>query len=413
LERFSEEVHGKMSEARKIRNDTFEILKSCRLDEAEAAVIVCAANCNHPAPKEHLLEQSEMFLREASASESPLLSSKIANAISTLKEARILGESNYYTPFECYYICPLNQTTLISKLSKMMGFQIPKETSETLLQNLNALAKQKQELGWIVQNRVGLPEKLRNFKPTKFFYDVKSKDGLFSFEESSRYLEELDETSDRIMQGTKPNDQICVKTFFAGWLARKIGLISENLAKGVSFSIILLPRPPGSGKQEWTENVKLILNAFKNHKHKLKLKILPADIANHDELILQMTLFGEEHAILTQRKLGDIRICAPCYSDEKRSVKEARVLFDKYLDKSLFYQLLKVAKIRISPRAGMIFGTAAAVLGAVIGTLWSYAGLITGAVVGAVGGVALSIPFVALGYLLETAWPLLVLQCDP
>lgn len=384
---------NKMSEVKRARNDVFSVLKSHGFNEAEAAIIISLANANHPVPETYLIEQTKRFVEELSGNESPLVDPLIAEALPTLREVGIIGETNYYTQFKCYYLCPLNSVSLVSKLSKMKGADIRKDSSEKLLGDLTSLAEHKQEIGFTLQDHTA---PIRRFVPTKCFYDVNSPRGNFSLEESKKYLEELSQISDKIMQNAKPNGEIRIKSFYTGWLARKQQLIRTNLAKGVSFLVVILPKPPGSGGKEWADDVKLLFSAFKGAKKKLKLRVWPVDVRDHTGLMPQMTIIDNKHAIVFQRRLGDDKICSPCYSDINESVAACTELFQRYNTKSLFWHLVKVAESRVMSRSSLIFGTVAAILGALIGTLWSFAGLILGGIIGATGGVILPIPLMAL-----------------
>lgn len=390
-----------MSEVKRARTDAFSIMKLHGFNAVEAAIIISLANANHPVPETYLTEQTKLFAEELLGSKSPLLNSVIAEALPTLKEAGIIGETNYYTQFKCYYLCPLSSKSLVTKFSQMKGANIPKDSAEQLLGHLTSLAEHKQEIGFTLQDHTA---PIDGFVPTKCFYGTSSPKGEFSLEESKKYLEELSEISDEIMQDAKPDGEIRIKSFYAGWLIRKQQLIKNNLAKGVTFFVIILPKPPGSGGKEWADDVKLLFSAFKDTKRKLKLKVWPVDVSNHIGLMPQMTIIDNKHAIVFQRRLGDDKICSPCYSDIKESVAACVELFQGYNTKSLFWHLVKAAKSRVLSRSSLLFGTVATILGALIGTLWSFVGLILGAIIGATGGVVLPIPLVALKDWVSIQW---------
>jgi hypothetical protein len=117
------------------------------------------------------------------------------------------------------------------------------------------------------------------------------------------------------MQDAKPNGEIRIKSFYAGWLIRKQQLIRNNLAKGVSFFIVILPKPLGSGGKEWADDVKLLFSAFKGTKRKLKLKVWPVDVSDQIGLMPQLTIIDNKHAIVFQRRLGDDKICSPSFPE--------------------------------------------------------------------------------------------------
>lgn len=382
-----------MSEVKRARNDAFSIMKLHGFNEAEAAIIISLANANHPVPETYLTDQAKSSVEQFSGNKSSLVSPIIDEALLTLRKAGVIGETSYYTPFKCYYLCPLSSESLVSKLSQIKGANIPKDSAEKLLGNLTSLAEHKQEIGFTLQDHTAL---IRGFVPTKCFYNTNSLEAELSLEESKKYLDELSETSDEILQDTEPNGEIRIKSFYAGWLVRKQQLIMGNLAKDVSFFIVILPRPPGSGGEEWADDVKSLFSVFKGTKRKLNLKVWPVDVSGCTALMPQMTIIDNKHVIVFKRRLGDDRICSPCYSDISESVAVCVELFQEYNTKSLFWHLMKVAKSKVLSRSSLLSGTVAAILGALIGTLWSFAGLIVGAIIGAIGGVVLPIPLMAI-----------------
>ncbi len=331
---------------KEIRDKLVNLLEKIGIDPRGsplASIIVYSIMVNHPIPEKNMIYYVKELYRElANLSPAEVDDKRIDDAIRenlrVLIKKGLLIETDYYLGKRCYTICRFDD--LPRKLSEFsnMDEKMMSKIRDDIIEFAKNLAKEKPTLGgWQPIDRVVSNPNVLKCTETFFVSGARTT------------VKEYKEAQDRLKERTKwlfstqgEGGKFLIRSFFIRWLVSDdmIGLFKQSLERGFKFEVIINPKPPGGGGEEWNDNLRKLLHVSRKYGGNLRIYVRPPRIAfEHLPNVIKglvspyplyMTLRTGIGGIVFFRDEGTIRIHTGCYTEDKSILRNLEEIFNKY-----------------------------------------------------------------------------------